>query len=435
MFQKLYENRNTILVNIWSLVDHNKFILGALAVLICLLAIYAILRISEYRKQHGESADMMDSQVARLEPFTNSMETPDTETGNFAAPDLEIRFLQPGTPEYTNLIAYLDREYLPKLNSVNIQARGQATFPQIRAQYLPLYNLSPRPPGVNLSRRQRLDPGSETQGLRYLGGQGGNSGLCEQVTEDEQSRVHELITDEVLAKLTGLNNQNKKEQTEKMSAYLRKWLSRSWIAKGRPWLEAGMPHTHGPCIIMSHDWLSSPTPGTLVHELMHVHQRMNPADFDPLYAKWGFQRADGMISGLEAKYPLYRVNPDGLDPNWIWTDPTTSRVYWIASLFNSVDPDSLKDTQYMAFPLASGESMRYTGSEPIPLAKFTEFQNMFGIQNNNYHPNEIAAEYADHFLSELLNLKPPVAESVATPGYRIFREWFGGHNPQADTFA
>ncbi len=399
MLQKLYENRNTILANIWSLVDRNKFILGALAVLICLLAIYAILRISEYRKQHGESADMMDSQVARLEAFTNSIETRESPKQESAAPDLKIRFLQPGTPEYTNLIAYLDREYLPKLNSVNIQARGQATFPQIRAEYLD-------------------------------GGQCGNSGLCEQVTEDEQARVHELITDEVLAKLTGLNNQNKKEQTEKMSAYLRKWLSRVWIAKGRPWLEAGMPHTHGPCIIMSHDWLTSPTPGTLSHELMHVHQRMNPADFDPLYAKWGFQRADGMISGLEAKYPLYRVNPDGLDPNWIWTDPTTSRVYWIASLFNSVDPDSLKDTQYLAFPLASGESMRYTGSEPIPLAKFTEFQNMFGIQNNNYHPNEIAAEYADQLLRELLNLKPA---TVDTPGYRIFVDWFGGCAPQADS--
>ena len=389
MFSKLYENRTVIQDNLWDIINRNKFLIVGLAVLIFLLVIYTILRISEYRLKVLPSSDS-----TWLEPFTN--QTPVKPV----VPDQKIRFLQPGTPEYTNLIAYIDREYLPKLNSVNIQARGNATFPQLKAQYT-----------------------------------GSGSGLCEQVTEDEQSRVHELITDEVLAKLTGLNNQNKKEQTEKMSAYIRKWLSRSWIAKGRPWLEAGMPHTHGPCIIMSHDWLSSPTPGTLVHELMHVHQRMNPADFDPLYAKWGFQRADGMISGLEAKYPLYRVNPDGLDPNWIWTDPTTSRVYWIASLFNSVDPDSLKDTQYMAFPLASGESMRYTGSEPIPLAKFTEFQNMFGIQNNNYHPNEIAAEYADHFLSELLNLKPPVAESVATPGYRIFHEWFGGHNPQADTFA
>ncbi len=384
MFAKLYENRSTILANIWSLVDRNKFILGALAVLICLLVIYAILRIAEYRTRNGDSGDTVDTQVARLEAFTTNLEPTYTKPRNFAAPDLEIRFLQPGIPEYTNLIAYLDREYLPKLNSVNIQARGQATFPQIRAQYLG-------------------------------GGQAANSGLCEQVTEDEQSRVHELITDEVLAKLDNQNAQNKK-----MSAYLRKWLSKVWIAKGRPWLEAGMPHTHGPCIIMSHEWLTSPTPGTLIHELMHVHQRMNPADFESLYTKWGFQRADGMISGLEAKYPLYRVNPDGLDPNWIWTDPSTGRVYWIASLFNSVDPDSLKDTQYLAFPLA-GDSMRYTGSEPIPLAKFTEFQNMFGIQHNNYHPNEIAAEYADHLLRELLNLKPA---AVDTPGYRIFREWF-----------
>jgi hypothetical protein len=337
--------------------------------------------------------DTAEPQVARLEAFTPNLEHTDTEPGNSAAPDLEIRFLQPGTPEYTNLIAYLDREYLPKLNSVNIQARGQATFPQIRAQYL------------------------------GGGGQGGSSGLCEQVTEDEQARVHELITNEVLAKLTGLNNQNKKEQNEKMSAYIRKWLSRSWIAKGRPWLEAGMPHTHGPCIIMSHDWLSSPTPGTLIHELMHVHQRMNPTDFDPLFAKWGFQRADGMISGLEAKYPMYRVNPDGLDPNWIWTDPATGRVYWIASLFNSVDPDSLKDTQYLAFPLASGESMRYTGSEPIPLAKFTEFQNMFGIQHNNYHPNEIAAEFADLLLTELLT----GTSNKGTHGFAIFKDHFFHH--------
>jgi hypothetical protein len=321
------------------------------------------------------------------------METQESPNQESAVPDQKCRFLQPGTPEYTNLIAYIDREYLPKLNSVNIQARGNATFPQLKAQ--------------------------------YTGGLGGTgSGLCEQVTEDEQEQVQELV-DGVLAKLTTNKPENENKNSKLMASYLQSWLDRVWIAKGRTWLESGMPHTHGPCIIMSHDWLSRPTAGTLIHELMHVHQRMNPVDFDPLYAKWGFQCADGMISGLEAKYPQYRVNPDGLDPNWIWTDPTTGRVYWIASLFNSVDPNSLKDTQYLAFPLADGYSLRYTGSEPIPLAKFTEFQNMFGIQHNNYHPNEIAAEYADHLLSELLNLKPVV---VNTPGYRIFVDWFGGHH-------
>ena len=432
MLSKLYENRNTILSNIYSILDRNKFILGALAVLICLLVIYAILRIAEYRSlsilsshevgvnlgerqcldpgletqglryrsRRGESVNTVESQVARLEAFTPNQETRESPKQESAAPDLEIRFLQPGTPEYTNLIAYLDREYLPKLNSVNIQARGQATFPQIRAQYL------------------------------GGGGQGGNSGLCEQVTEDEQARVYDLITNEVLAKLTTNipKTETENKNSMKMVQYIQLWLDRVWIAKGRAWLESGMPHTHGPCIIMSHDWLSRPTAGTLIHEIIHVHQRMNPADFDSLYRKWGFQRTDGMISGLEAKYPMYRVNPDGLDPNWIWTDPVNQRTYWIASLFTSVDPDSLKDTQYLAFPLA-GDSLRYTGSAPIPLAKLTWFQSMFGIQYNNYHPNEIAAEFADHLLTELLTDQ----HRKDTPGFAIFKDWFGGCAPQADT--
>lgn len=392
MFKKLYNNRLVILSNLWDIINRNKFLLMGLAVLICLIIIYAILRISEYRLR--ESTNEPEGNYPRLEPFVDHTETHESPNQESAAPDQKLRFLQPGTPEYTNLIAYIDREYLPKLNSVNIQARGNATFSQLRAQ--------------------------------YTGGLGGTgSGLCEQVTEDDQARVLELV-DGVLAKLISNKSSNDKSnvQNKQMIDYLCKWLDRVWIAKGRAWLESGMPHTHGPCIIMSHDWLSRPTAGTLIHELMHVHQRMNPADFEPLYSKWGFRRTDGMISGLEAKYPLYRVNPDGLDPNWIWTDPANQRTYWIASLFTSVDPSSLKDTQYLAFPLA-GDTLRYTGSEPIPLAKFTEFQNMFGIQQNNYHPNEIAAEYADHLLSELLNLKPV---AVNTPGYRIFADWFGGHH-------
>ena len=66
--------------------------------------------------------------------------------------------------------------------------------------------------------------------------------------------------------------------------YVSKWLNEISIAKGKEWLEAGMPHTLDKTIIMDAKWFINPRKSTLLHELTHIHQRQIEFDFEDLYA-------------------------------------------------------------------------------------------------------------------------------------------------------
>jgi hypothetical protein len=179
---------------------------------------------------------------------------------------------------------------------------------------------------------------------------------------------------------------------------------------------------------MRPDWFSQSgfKSSTLIHEITHVIQRQEPDIWSKLYEQWGFIRADE-LSGLESQLELNRCNPDGMETHWVWRHPTEQdKYYWIAAVFNSVNPSSLTDVSYMAYPIShvqssTVQSFKYTGTTPLQLSSFPAFQSYFNIHDNHYHPNEIAAQYAEYYFTGSGD-----SDYVDTPGYATFSKWFSG---------
>jgi hypothetical protein len=209
------------------------------------------------------------------------------------------------------------------------------------------------------------------------------------------------------------------------------------IAKGNIWLEGGMPHTHYDTIIMPHDMFRKltqykygrPTDNfairefglTLIHELVHIEQRIEPEKYEHLYENWGFQLPTA-VNGME--HPLYmnRINPDGLENKWIWQPSNLKNInkwYWIGAIHKD-NAVNLKNVEYIAHSVQYSQGIATLNNitRRILLEDFKPFINYFGITNNHYHPNEISAEYMSIYYIELLDGK--MTSIHEKDGYQTF---------------
>jgi hypothetical protein len=192
--------------------------------------------------------------------------------------------------------------------------------------------------------------------------------------------------------------------------YVKKWINTISIAKAQHWLEAGMPHTIDNTIVMDANWFINPRQTTFIHEITHVHQRQSPIDFEDLYPLLGYLYNPVDIKGLESVYPLNRNNPDGMDKYWLWcsnkndiNNPNTT-YWWIGAIFKSTIPANLTDVDMVALKLDKDDDIfYYLKKTPIQLSKLKEFNDFFGDNQNNYHPNEMTAKFAEWYLLQMLN--------------------------------
>lgn len=220
--------------------------------------------------------------------------------------------------------------------------------------------------------------------------------------------------------------------------YVSKWLNEISIAKGKDWLEAGMPHTLDKTIIMDAKWFINPRKSTLLHELTHIHQRQIEFDFEDLYKELGYYYNTEYIKGMESIYPLNRNNPDGLSKFWLWKMPeldsnnnsinemiiNTTNYWWIGAIFKNVNPDSLNDVVLVAIKLERDPegNFYYLKQNPTYLNKWQPFIKFFGDNPNNYHPNEMTAKFAEFFLADILNENQ--SEFNKYEGYKIYKKYF-----------
>lgn len=99
--------------------------------------------------------------------------------------------------------------------------------------------------------------------------------------------------------------------------------------------ENGYPHTRGDIIFLSIDELEShDLASTLLHEKVHVYQRMYPEDMSKYLAENGYK-----VWKLRADEPMARANPD-LD-SWIYIDPRNNKP--MVALYTSSNPSSISD--------------------------------------------------------------------------------------------
>jgi hypothetical protein len=128
--------------------------------------------------------------------------------------------------------------------------------------------------------------------------------------------------------------------------YLAKSKTISPFIKDIPWIiavtrgrvyEDGFPHTRKHIIFLNDATIRSPDlNSTLLHEKIHVFQRMYPAEMDAWIARRGFKKWK-----LRKSEPLSRANPD-LD-EWIYIDSKTDKP--MIALYNSEVPKGISDVK------------------------------------------------------------------------------------------
>ena len=361
MFIQLWENKYNIARNFASLIFKNVYFYIIL-VLFILVIIYGWIT---YRQYVMNNITNKNEQPA-TEIFTSD-ELPPSFREAFVVPHPAPIFIQPASSPQL-LLPYIKKVYLPKFNQINIQARGFDTLAELERTY-----------------NKMVDP----------------------ITDTEQQYIS--------AELKGIYNKYTSLYPAKIIAFI----NQIKLAKGAKWLEKGMPHTHDDVIIMNAKWFTVFNASTFIHELFHIIQRKAPELFVKLYTDWGFI-ATNNISGLNNEFIMSRLNPDGLDLNWIWHCEPENTYYWISAVYNSSAPTDLSDISIKAYPvvkLGDGRgniSFKYIGKTTVPVADLQVFKTHFGISPNHYNPNEICSQYAEDIFA---------GNDNKYPAFEIMRNW------------
>ena len=172
----------------------------------------------------------------------------------------------------------------------------------------------------------------------------------------------------------------------------------------------------------------------LVHEQMHVFQRVNPGLFDALYTKiWGFVKAEEIEScpWLE-KHHL--VNPDGLDCCWIFPIQHRENTIYIWPLLIFAEGQGLKrmgsDFRMIAVELVKSDGRFLTkldeDGRPIfrNLFEVSEYCEVFPSTGNIYHPNEACASvFTQIAMADSFNQARARPEKAEKELARL-RKWF-----------
>ena len=169
--------------------------------------------------------------------------------------------------------------------------------------------------------------------------------------------------------------------------------SKPWkLAKVSDEVDFGYPHTHEDTIFLPASFVSAPVDRffiqTLIHEQVHVWQRVMPSLFEELYTlHWGFIKTN-RVCGSVKYLRKQRTNPD------------IGHLYYIFRgnyLPLSVFESDTNKTKYIGIPVKEnskpeGGFMIDYGRNTRDLNDVPEYFNYFKLSNNHYHPDELSAE-------------------------------------------
>lgn len=148
MLQELFNNRNEILKNYLDIIYRNRKWFFMILVVILLCLVYAFLCVKEY--QQNEIDKQSREVINNLESFANLNEEDNDGTiidnidSNIVVEENgnELKFITSMTQEnqigknyLDNLLQWINKEYLSKMNSVNITARGFNSITEISSKY------------------------------------------------------------------------------------------------------------------------------------------------------------------------------------------------------------------------------------------------------------------------------------------------------------
>lgn len=213
-------------------------------------------------------------------------------------------------------------------------------------------------------------------------------------------------------------------------------------------VEGGLPHTRDKHIVLSEGACKGfgmvqridpqraalSIAGLLVHEQMHVFQRLHPGLFDSLYTEiWGFIKAKEIAScpWLE-KHHL--INPDATDCRWVFPIRQGGQTSYILPLVVFAEGEGLKrmgrDFRMIAVELVGGDG-RFRpklaeDGRPVyrNLLAVPEYREVLAPTRNIYHPNEACASlFANIVMFELASPGANQPQAGAEQ-HDPLREWF-----------
>lgn len=224
------------------------------------------------------------------------------------------------------------------------------------------------------------------------------------------------------------------------------------FAKFSSRLEGNMPHTHKDVIYFPASYYQNVWKayeqfknkenetdnvihdfgGTLIHELCHVLQRKYERYFNDFYKdKWNFERfEESALDKCDNIFQVSRLNPDGIELNWLWVNPYSTKhnrkqeYYLLLAIFKDNHPKFLSDTTSSVYKLDK-YSNRYRVSSIDKIENDTDLNNYFGSIANNYHPNEISAEYLSIYLLNRMGIKTNI-NLTSNQGYYSFMTFIDG---------
>jgi hypothetical protein len=156
-------------------------------------------------------------------------------------------------------------------------------------------------------------------------------------------------------------------------------------------IENNYPHTHRDIMFFNY----IPSGFIIVHELVHIDQRINPNFYNNIYNLWGFKKVNN-INNFNYLKDNNRTNPDGLDIYWVWN--YNNKHFWIGKIYDNNINNISDATSKICTLEKTNEEYSFT-NKMINLEDSNIYKDFFGkVDNNDYHPNEIIAEYLTHFI-------------------------------------
>lgn len=180
----------------------------------------------------------------------------------------------------------------------------------------------------------------------------------------------------------------------------------------------GMAHTRGMSILLSQRYLDRMVREEayglklLLHEKLHIIQRLNPGRFESLYKDYDFRRiklADGELQRINASQ-----NPDALNADWAIQSGDSLSL--LVTILTPDDGGRIQfETQYRS--LSKQADGAYAIGEVIDRTDAVDkWKASFPFKTGHDHPNEVSA-----YLSALLLQEAYLGENADSQGPEQFR--------------
>lgn len=138
---------------------------------------------------------------------------------------------------------------------------------------------------------------------------------------------------------------------------------------------------------------------TIVHELVHIHQKNNPRPYEVLYQRhYGMHKRRVMLSSALSEWIV--TNPDGYNLEWVIPfNISGGGMTWFLPLLITDYQGNMNEV-LVKLKSKPGHSEFFDDNAIIPAHAFPLYTSLFGVNKQLYHPHEITARILSEYIVE-----------------------------------